>query len=89
MWHSNSLMARTKQVWKLRTAMLGWLLAPVLMVVPWALDLRSERLSYRIVLLATIVATSGFVLSSIIRCPRCRTSWFWRAMRAKATRNWY
>lgn len=89
MWHNNSLLVRTKQVWKLRNAIISWLLSPVLMVTPWALNLRSESTSNSAVLLATVAAASGFVLSFIIRCPRCGMHWFWWAMQARAPGGWY
>lgn len=89
MWRNNSLLARTRQTWKLRTAITSWLLAPVLMVAPWALGLSSESLSHGALLLATLAAANGFVLSFIIKCPRCRTRWFWRAMQSRAPGDWH
>jgi hypothetical protein len=88
-----SLLIRTQQMWKLTTLAMGSLSSMmILLAAIWEGDSRSPRICLPLVLLATIVSAISLIVPYYIRCPRCRTSWFWVAMKtSKLSREggWY
>ena len=88
MRYDNSLLTRTRQKWKLRVATLGTLASTVALIATFCMQgVESPRHWYYFVLLGTLFATL-FILPSYIRCPRCRTSWYWMATKT-ARHGWY
>jgi hypothetical protein len=87
MRHDNSLLFRTHQMWKLRAAAIGSLVSGLaFLAAAWMADFNLSGHYYLFGLYGTVIATT-LVLPSSIRCPRCRVSWYWAAM--KTGSEWY
>jgi hypothetical protein len=84
-----SLLTRTGQMWKLRTLEVGAWTSLVIMAGATWFQLETKmpsRIYGAIAFLAAIIASASLIAPYSIRCPRCRTRWFWLAINTSRSR---
>jgi len=75
-----SILSRSRQAWKYRIMLVAFWIAVTVIVASWFLSTSQWQFESGLII-GGIIALIGGIFPFTIRCPKCRSRWYWHALK--------